>query len=373
MGAMPAKEFLSLEQKQRLQQALKKSDSPELRERVLMLLLMNDGKNHQEIAAFIGCSRRTVAYWCVHGNPDNLESLQDKRRRREYRKASPAYVDLLLETIEKEPREFGYEFGRWTGERLATYLAEQTGIELTGSQVRKILKRKKYAYLWAKYSLEDKQNPEKRSQFEEKLTKYREISKIKPNYLQIWFWDESGFSLRVLRRKTWGKKGKRKKITGQRRRGRVNVMGGLRMSDKKRLCYFVNQGNADTFYEQLKQLNDFVLQEWVANGNSDEDFPKIGPKIVVILDNASYHKRQDILAEIEKSLPNVLLEFLPPYSPDFNLIELVWHSCKEYIAHRLFQSVAELECLLNNLLNEGELVIKWGRKIKNKGNAVSAS
>jgi len=26
--------------------------------------------------------------------------------------------------------------------------------------------------------------------------------------------------------------------------------------------------------------------------------------------------------------------------------------------------------LLNQLLNEGELIIKWGRKLKNKGNAV---
>jgi Flp pilus assembly CpaF family ATPase len=48
---------------------------------------------------------------------------------------------------------------------------------------------------------------------------------------------------------------------------------------------------------------------------------------------------------------------------------LVWHSAKEYIANRLFTSIAELECLLNRLLNEGELIIKWGRKVKNKGNA----
>ncbi|HEY9657470.1 MAG TPA: IS630 family transposase, partial [Allocoleopsis sp.] len=56
----------------------------------------------------------------------------------------------------------------------------------------------------------------------------------------------------------------------------------------------------------------------------------------------------------------------------YNLIELVWHSCKEYIAHRLFKSVDELRDLLKKLLNDGELVIKWGRKIKNKGNAVNA-
>lgn len=370
---MPATNFLSLEQKQSLQRALKESDTPELRERVLMLLLMNDGKTHEEIAAFIGCSRRTVAYWCVHGDPDNIESLQDQRRKREYRKVTPAYLEVLLETIEKEPNELGYEFGRWTGERLATYLTEQTGIKLTGSQIRKILKRKKYVYLWSKYSLEDKQNSEERSEFKNKLTRYLEIAKDKPSSLQIWFWDESGFSLRVIRRKTWGLKGKRKKITGQRRRGRVNVMGGLRMSDKKRLCYFVNKGNADTFYEQLKQLNEFVIQEWVASGNKAEEFQKNGPKIVMILDNASYHKRQDIRAEIAKNLPNIMLEFLPAYSPDFNLIELVWHSCKEYIAHRLFQSVSELKTMLNRLLTDEKLVIKWGRKIKNKGNAVSAS
>jgi hypothetical protein len=49
---------------------------------------------------------------------------------------------------------------------------------------------------------------------------------------------------------------------------------------------------------------------------------------------------------------------------------LVWHSAKEYIANRLFKSVDELECLLHQLLNEGQLSIKWGRKLKNKGNAI---
>ena len=67
-------------------------------------------------------------------------------------------------------------------------------------------------------------------------------------------------------------------------------------------------------------------------------------------------------------MPNIVLEFLPAYSPDFNIIELVWHSCKEYIAHRLFQSVDDLKDILEKLLNQGELVIQWQRKIKNKGN-----
>ena len=45
--------------------------------------------------------------------------------------------------------------------------------------------------------------------------------------------------------------------------------------------------------------------------------------------------------KIENKLPNIILEYLPEYSPDYNLIELVWHSTKEYVAHRLFKSVQE--------------------------------
>jgi len=38
----------------------------------------------------------------------------------------------------------------------------------------------------------------------------------------------------------------------------------------------------------------------------------------------------------------------------------------------LFEMTIKLESLLNKLLNEGELIMKWDRKIKNKGNLVNA-
>lgn len=92
------------------------------------------------------------------------------------------------------------------------------------------------------------QKSKERAEFKEKLASYLEIAREQADRLQIWFWDETGFSLRVIRRKNWGKRGQRKKITGQRRRGRVNVMGGVRESDRKRVCFFMKKGDADTFY-----------------------------------------------------------------------------------------------------------------------------
>ncbi len=348
---------------------------------------MNDGKTYAEITDFLGCSYRSVAYWCCHGDPDNLESLKDQRKKGSKRKVTPQYIDLLMEVIEKEPSEYSYEFGRWTAARLSTHLEQETGIKLSGEQVRRILKEKKYAYHWAKYSLEDKQNQEKREAFKEKLSGYIEASQKEPSKIQVWFWDgafevaktlrhtaphESGFSMRVIRRKSWRRVGKKKKVTGQRRKGRVNVMGGLRYNDKKRICYFIEKGESETFYNKISSLNEAVKEEWVSLGNQESDFTNNGPRIIIILDNASFHKKKEIIEKIEAEFPNIILEYLPEYSPDYNLIELVWHSTKEYVAHRLFKSVQELETTLDKLLNQGELKIKWKRNIKNKGNAVIA-
>ena len=235
---------------------------------------------------------------------------------------------------------------------------------------RRIISKKKYVYLWSKYNLEHKQDPDKRKAFKEKLEEYLRIEKESPSRLQVWFWHESGFSLRVIKRKTWCKKGHRKKVRGDRRKGRVNVMGAIRYSDKKRFVEFLSKSNSNSFYKVLKLFYQDLISEWVEAGNNREDFTEKGSKIVMVLDNASFHKKQDYIQKITTEMPNIHLEYLPEYSPDYNLIELVWHSAKEYIANRLFKSSEELEFLLHKLLNEGGLVIKWGRKLKNKRNAV---
>ena len=85
---MPAKNFLHIQEKKQLQESLKKEERAEVRERILMFLLLNDGKTQAEISEFIGCSLKTVAYWCVHGDPNNIESLEDRRKTGNNRKVT---------------------------------------------------------------------------------------------------------------------------------------------------------------------------------------------------------------------------------------------------------------------------------------------
>ncbi|UXE64846.1 MAG: IS630 family transposase [Woronichinia naegeliana WA131] len=365
--------FLDQKTKKELQKALKTEEHAVTRERILIMLLRNEGKTYDEISGLLGCCKRQVWYWCNNGNPKQIESLRDKRKKGNHRKVTEEYIEKLTEIIIKEPEEFGYEFGRWTVARLSTHMEKETGILLGNTQLRNMLKKKRFVYIWAKYSLEDKKDEQKREEFRKKVEEYKKLLKEKPESIQIWFWDESGFSLRVIRRKHWTKKGKRKKVRGDRRKGTVNVMGGIRYTDKKRWVDLIPTGNSQNFKSVLLKFYKDIQREWIEQGNKKEDFEKNGLKIVIILDNASFHKKQEILDESTEEMPNIILEFLPPYSPDYNLMELVWHSAKEYIANKLFKSIEELESLIHKLLNEGGLTICWGRKIKNKGSSIIAS
>jgi len=142
---MPVSNFLSKDQKKALQKAIKEDECPHFREHVLIMLLANDGKTQSQIADFIGCSLRTVNHWYTHGDPDNLESFRDQRGQGNHQKATPEYIDLLIRIVEQEPVELGYEFGRWTAQRLAEHLAQETNIVLSNRQVTRLLKKSSMA------------------------------------------------------------------------------------------------------------------------------------------------------------------------------------------------------------------------------------
>jgi hypothetical protein len=49
-----------------------------------------------------------------------LDSFLDKRSPVNFRKVTPESEEILLDTLDKNPEEYGYEFGRGTAARLAT-------------------------------------------------------------------------------------------------------------------------------------------------------------------------------------------------------------------------------------------------------------
>jgi transposase len=55
-----------------------------------------------------------------------------------------------------------------------------------------------------------------------------------------------------------------------------------------------------------------------------------GPNSVLVLDNASIHLKDQLRHLIEFGMGGVV-EFLPPYSPDYNPIEKCWAAYKTWL------------------------------------------
>jgi len=66
-----------------------------------------------------------------------------------------------------------------------------------------------------------------------------------------------------------------------------------------------------------------------------------GKRIVIVLDNFRTHHAKKVKEEAEKL--NILLVYLPPYSPDLNPIENVWKSVKRVVSEKSPLNIEELK------------------------------
>lgn len=93
-------------------------------------------------------------------------------------------------------------------------------------------------------------------------------------------------------------------------KGRINVVGAVIGMTFLTVGLFEGRINGDVFYAWLTQAL----------------IPVLPKDAVVVMDNASFHKRADMIDAIAQS--ECRLEFLPPYSPDLNPIEKKWAQAK---------------------------------------------
>ena len=150
-----------------------------------------------------------------------------------------------------------------------------------------------------------KAKEEARIDFQERIKGYENEGKT------IVYLDESGFAQDRPRTHGYSTQGKRcYGIHGWNAKGRINAIGAIIGFAFVSVSLFDMNINSDVFCAWLKQ----------------DLLPKIYRGAVIVMDNASFHKRQDILKAISEH--ECIIEFLPPYSPDLNPIEHKWAHVK---------------------------------------------
>lgn len=114
---------------------------PRMRTRAQMMLLsFGQGLKVPQIAQIVRESESTVQRWLKRYQVEGIKGLWDAPKSGNPGKATEVCKQQLLSGVRQRPRALGLEFSLWTLERLPDYLAEQTGIRLSGESVRQQLK-----------------------------------------------------------------------------------------------------------------------------------------------------------------------------------------------------------------------------------------
>ena len=123
-----------------LEELYKKTDKPRYRTRGQMVLLSAEkGLKAEDIAQIVRESHVTVLRWLKRYMVEGVEGLKDVPRPGRSTMVTDEYRRQLLEKVRRRPRSLGLEYSMWTLQRLADYMAEESGIRVSHETVRREL------------------------------------------------------------------------------------------------------------------------------------------------------------------------------------------------------------------------------------------
>jgi len=131
---------LSEQQRAELDQLYRKTDVPRVRTRAQMVLLSAEKRlKAEEIADVVRESAVTVLRWLHRYISEGIEGLRDAPRAGRSSVVTEPFRRRLLEVVRRRPRSLDLEYSMWTLQRLADFLAVETGIRVSDETIRREL------------------------------------------------------------------------------------------------------------------------------------------------------------------------------------------------------------------------------------------
>lgn len=146
--------------------------------------------------------------------------------------------------------------------------------------------------------------------------------------------DEATFRQDSTLHRTWARRGSQPEIpvTGERRS--VKVFGCVDIYSARFLFRRDSVFNAETYLDFLEQV-------------ADRCYPQ---PVIWIQDNAAYHKESGVWEWFAANREWWTVVNLPPYSPDLNASERIWHHTRVTATHnRYFSTQVELNGTLTRV------------------------
>jgi len=296
---------IEADERVQLERLARTTDDAKTAIRIRVILALGDGWSIKDVARLFLLDEDTVTKW------------RNKYRKRRLfsdwlATAASGYSGKLTGEQENMVEQYVSNGLVTDCQQVVTFIHGRYGIDYTVNGVTKLLHRLGFVY---------KQTTLVPGKLDEAaqaawLKGYEKLRDKLPGNEVILFGDGVHPSHNVHAAKVWVKKGQQKLVPTNTGRKRLNINGVLNIEDMSTVAHFAKTLNATTTME----LFDKVQAAYPDKAT-----------IHLVVDNARYYKNKELQTYLRKRKCRIKICWLPPYSPNLNFIERLWHFLKKYI------------------------------------------
>ena len=292
-----------------------------------------EGKGIWSIARELMRPYSTVRGWLVRMMRRGLGGRFDRKSTGRKKILGQHILKKIMEWTRWDPSRYGFEPASWHLDMVNEMLRRETGRHAKPRTLRRILRRLGLSYSKPRPVPHKTAPAGEQNMFKERVK--RTILGVSGHGYAVLAVDEAG----VMRGTSPGYGWRQAKSRDEVRTGfstkAVRLFGAL---GKDRIhVKAVERTNSKTFVGFLKELR----QEY--------------GRLVILLDNASYHKYRVVDEFVKSTCGEIKLVYLLPYTPQLNPIEIQWRVLKGMLAGRYFESTYGLVNAITNLIDSGQM------------------
>jgi transposase len=276
-------------------------------DKIKTILMLDKGYSYEEIARVLLTDDSTIRRWHNVYQSDGLEAMFQHLYVGSIGKLTLGQQQALSKHLE--------DTIYMTAKEVCNYVKNKYGVEFTSKGMTKLLHRLEFTYRKPKH-VPGKANALAQ---EEYLEKYQELKETKGLNDRVYFVDGVHPLHNSQPAYGWLKKGYNYTIQSNTGRNRVNINGAYNLEEHKVIIEESPSINAQSTVALFKK----ILKE-----------QPLG-MIYIILDNAKYY-RSHVVKDFLKNHARIQLIFLPPYSPNLNLIERLWKFFKKKTTYNTY-------------------------------------
>ena len=271
-------------------------------DRVKAVIALSKGWLAAQVAEILLFDEKTCRHYFERYQQGGLQALLDDN----YSGAEPKLDAHQMSELE----DYLEEHILPDAKSVIAHIYQQYGVRYSVSGVTDLLHRLGFSYKKPTH-VPGKQDPAQQQAF---LEEYAHLKASKGENDPIYFADATHPQHNSIPSYGWIKKGQEKELKANCGRQRLNINGAINIETLEPTTGFYDTINADSTIDLFSKV--------------EAKHPD-AKKIYIIVDNARYY-RSCLLKEYTEGT-KIKLIFLPPYSPNLNLIERYWKFFKKKV------------------------------------------